>query len=120
MSCGVDRFVVTKGVDNNFIFTIKADSSTLPLQIEGSDTFSFKLIKLSDDVPALEGSLVIEDTENGKVSLEITAAQASALESSKGDKADRYYLRPVYKLVLECSTVNNGDFLAKVYEVYVD
>jgi len=120
MSCSVDRFVITKGVDNNFLFTIKADNSTLPLVIEPSDTFSYRLLKLEDGVSVLNGTLDVENATNGNVSLFISSVQADALETSKGTKADRYYLRPNYKLVLECSTINNGDFLAKVYEVYVD
>jgi hypothetical protein len=121
MSCSVDRFVITKGVENTFVFTIKADDSTLPLVIEIADTFNFQLVQLSaPETVALTGSLVIEDGPNGKVSWTVSQATADSLISDKGTKTDRYYLRPTYKLVLECSTVNNGDFLAKVSEVYVD
>jgi hypothetical protein len=120
MSCSVDRFVITKGVENTFVFTIKADGSTLPLVIENTDTFNFQLVKLDDEITVLTGSLAIEDALSGKTSMTLSQIQVDALETNKGNKTDRYYLRPMYKLVLECNTINNGDFLAKVSEVYVD
>lgn len=120
MSCDVAKFTITKGLDNTFIFTIKADGSTLPMEIDVSDTFSAKLVALSDDSVALTKSLTATDLLNGKVTLVISSAETTSLVSEKGAKADRYYLRPVYKLIIDCSTVNNGDFIAKVPEVYVD
>jgi hypothetical protein len=121
MSCDVTKFTVTKGLDNTFVFTIKADGSTLPMVIvEGSDTFTALLVDLSTDVTVLTKTLTVDDAANGKVSLVITTAETSALVGDKGSKADRYYLRPVYKLVIDCVTTNNGAFLAKVPEIYVD
>ena len=120
MSCDVAKFTITKGLDNNFVFTIKADGSTLPMEIQGSDTFVAHLVKLSDNTTVLTKPLVVTDALSGKTSLTITSAETSSLVSDKGSKADLYYARPVYKLVIDCSTVNNGDFIAKVPEVYVD
>lgn len=120
MSCDVAKFTITKGLDNNFVFTIKADGSTLPMTIEPTDTFTASLVQLSDGSTVLSKSLVVTDALSGKASLTITSAEASSLVTDKGTKTDRYYLRPVYKLVIDCSTVNNGDFIAKVPEVYVD
>lgn len=114
------NFAITKGVDNTFVFTIKADGSTLPIEIDSTDTFTAYLKKLSDDSIALTKPLTVADSLGGKVNLVVTSIEADALESEKGTKADRYYLRPMYKLVIECSTVANGDFVAKVDEVYVD
>jgi len=120
MSCDVAKFTITKGLDNTFVFTIKADGSTLPMEIVGGDTFTAHLVGLADNTTVLTKSLVITDALNGKVNLVITSAETDSLVSDKGTKSDRYYLRPVYKLVIECSTANNGDFIAKVPEVYVD
>jgi len=120
MSCDVAKFTITKGLDNTFVFTIKADGSTLPMEIIGGDTFVAHLVKLADDTTVLTKPLVVTDALNGKVNLVITSDDSSSLVSDKGTKSDRYYLRPVYKLVIECSTANNGDFIAKVPEVYVD
>lgn len=120
MSCDVAKFTITKGLDNTFVFTIKADGSTLPMEIEGTDTFEAQLVKLSDGTTALSKPLAVTDALSGKASLTITSAETSSLVSDKGTKTDRYYLRPTYKLVIDCATVNNGDFIAKVPEVYVD
>ena len=119
MSCGVDRFIITKGVENTFVFTIKANGSTLPLVIENTDTFSFKLIKLSDDSVDLEGVFTVTNAINGQITLVISEANSETLKSDKGSKPDRYYLRPTYRLMLLCNTANNGNFIAKVHEVYV-
>jgi hypothetical protein len=120
MSTEVARFTITKDLDNTFIFTIKADGSTLPMTIEAADTFYGRLINLEDGSVVLNKSLSVLDALSGKVSLEITSIETSALVSEKGEKADRYYLRPVYKLIIDCDTENNGKFIAKVPEVYVD
>lgn len=120
MSCNVDKFVITKGSDNTFVFTIKEDGTTLPITIDPSDTFEARLVKLEDDSVALTKSLTVTDALSGKVALVITEAEASTLTSEKGSKVDRYYLKPTYKVIIECSTVVNGDFIAKISEVYVD
>jgi len=123
MSCDVTKFTISKGSDNTFTFTIKQDNSTLPLTIEVGDTFFADLVSLDGDVPYAQvtnQALVVEDAPNGKVNLVIPLADTANLVADKGTKVDRYYLRPVYKLILTCSTVNNGDFIAKVPEVYVD
>lgn len=123
MSCDVAKFVITKGSDNTFTFTIKQDNSTLPLVIEPSDTFKASLTVLGSNdayAPVTDKLMTVEDTLNGKVALSIPAADTDALIADVGDKVDRYYLRPTYRLTLTCSTVNNGDFIAKVPEVYVD
>jgi hypothetical protein len=124
MSCDIANFIITKDLDNTFVFTIKANNSTLPMEIiPASDTFVAKLIKLGDDTVAtvaLTKSLTVSDALNGKVSLVITADETENLVSDKGTKTDRYYLRPTYKLLIDCDTVNNGKFIAKVPEIYVD
>lgn len=121
MSCDVARFTITKGMDNTFIFTIKANGSTLPMEIEGTDTFKASLILLgTDNVVINKKNLTVIDAMGGRVSLVITAAESLTLISDKGSKTDRYYIRPTYKLLIECNTVNNGAFIAKVAEVYVD
>lgn len=123
MSYDVTRFVISKGVDNKFIFTIKQDNSTLPLNIVPEDTFVADLVNLETGTThagADNKPLVVESAPNGKVSLSMTASETDTLVTDKGSKTDRYYLRPTYKLVIKCSTANNGDFIAKVPEVYVD
>lgn len=121
MSCDSTKFVISRGVDNTFIFTIKQDNSTLPMLIEVGDTFVADLVSLESDEVVIAGrALTIADAANGKVQLDYTKEEVSPLVSEKGSKVDRYYLRPSYKLVIDCSTNNNGEFVAKVPEVYVD
>lgn len=122
MSCEVAKFTITKGSDNTFVFTIKANESTLPMEIDDitPDTFDARLISLADGTEAISKSLTITDALSGQVSLVITTAEAADLLVSRGSATDRYYLRPTYKLIIDCSTTNNGDFIAKVPEVYVD
>lgn len=121
MSCDVAKFTISKDLDNTFVFTIKADGSTLPMEIvEGTDTFTALLVDLETGTTVLTKSLSVDDALSGRVLLLVTAAETTGLVADKGSKTDRYYLRPVYKLVIDCTTVNNGAFLAKVPEVYVD
>jgi hypothetical protein len=129
MSTCNDRFNITRGYDNTFVFTIKANGSTLPMEIAVGDTFTASLVRLCEQEgvstcpnprPIVDKALNVVDALSGKVELVLSAAETSSLVSEKGDKVDRYYAKPAYKLVIECSTQNNGDFLAKVDEVYVD
>ena len=123
MSCDVNKFTISKGSDNTFVFTIKQDNSTLPLVIEAGDTFFASLVSLEGNVPypnVTEKAMSVDNADNGKVSLTIPKEDTVDLEVKRGGEADRYYLRPTYKLTLDCSTVNNGDFIARVPEVYVD
>lgn len=124
MSCDTPKFNITKGLDNTFIFTIKADGSTLPMEIVGTDTFVADLVPLdpADTTTGLSGIPLSLPTNllSGKVTLTIGTADTTALVSDKGTKTDRYYTRPTYKLVIDCTTTNNGNFIAKVPEIYVD
>ena len=124
MSCDTPKFNITKGLDNTFIFTIKADGSTLPMEIVGTDTFVADLVPLdpTDTTSGLSGIPLSLPTNllSGKVTLTISTVDTTDLVSDKGTKTDRYYTRPTYKLVIDCTTTNNGNFIAKVPEIYVD
>lgn len=116
----VNRFVITKGLDNSFVFTVKADGTTLPIEIAPADTFKAYLRDLDSGSVVLEKEMVVKDALSGKVGLDITAEETGYLYGSYGASEDRYYSKPVYSLVLECNTEANGNFLAKVRHVYVD
>lgn len=125
MSCNIARFTITKGVENTFVFTIKANGSTLPMVIDDltPDTFQATIWSLDPEAattPFLTKPLVITDASSGQVTLTITEAEAALAIADIGSKADRYYPRPVYKLIIDCDTLNNGKFIAKVPEIYVD
>lgn len=120
MSC-TDKFIISKSLPNTYTFVIKQQESTLPMLLDASDTFVGHLYRLDTNEEDTNVVLTItKETpyENGKVSMEVT--NTATLQSDRGDKADRYYLLPTYKLVIECDTVNNGQFIAKVDKVYVD
>lgn len=116
----ISKFTITKAVDTTFLFTVKANGSTLGMQIAPSDTFTAIIRNLSDGQPVLTKALTVTDALAGQISLVITTAEASELESSRGASEDRYYLRPAYSLLLLCDTANNGKFTVKVPYVYVD
>ena len=115
-----DKFVVTRDVDNEYILTIKQDGSTLPMEIVGTDTFVATLVKLSDGTEVALSPVVVDNAAGGRIKVVIGKTIANTLEADKAGKEDRYYLRPTYKLIIEANTANNGKFIAKVHEVYVD
>ena len=118
--CSLTRFTITRGVDNEFFFTVKANNSLLPMVIEPSDTFQVKLVRLDDNTTAdIDRPLEVVDAANGKLRFLVTEAESVSLLSERGQKEDRYYLKPVYKLLLEATTVNNGSFIAQLGKVYV-
>jgi len=126
MGCDVAKFSITNGVVNTFVFTIKADGSTLPIDITNG-TFTATLVNLDtgDKVVGLTDVPLNKLTPyaSGKVELVIDATEPdgiTTLVSERGSKADRYYVKPTYKLILECVGTENGSFIAKVPEIYVD
>lgn len=93
------------------------------------DTFSAKLINLETNEVSLEvtqsatpnGSKIsIASTLNGKIELLLTEEDVAELVSEKGDKVDRYYVKPTHRMVIVCNTLNNGNFLAKIPDIYVE
>lgn len=118
--CGLVRFTITRNVNNEFFFTVKANNSLLPMVIEPGDTLDVKLIRLDNNSTVdLNKPLEVVDAANGKTRLLISALEAQGLRSERGERADRYYLIPTYKLIIEANTVNNGVFVAQLGRVYV-
>lgn len=116
----VRKFVISTGIDNTFSFTIKEDNAYTPMIIDPADTFTgiFKL--LSDGSTVFSKPLSVTDAVNGKLSLFISKADTENFTADRGKAEDRYYIKPVYSLVLECNTAVNGQFVAKVPFIYVD
>jgi len=119
MSCTRDRFIINKGMTNEFIIRIKQNNSTLAMKIEPTDTFTYHLFHLETEVEVLSDVATIHDAPNGQIKIEFTDTFVDTLDSEIGPKEDRYYLKPVYRLAIECHTVNNGIFIAKIPFVYV-
>ena len=120
MSC-TDKFTISKSLPNTFTFVIKQQESTLPMVLDSSDTFTAHLYNLEteeEDTSCTITTNLETPYDEGKISVSIS--NTGSLVSDRGGKADRYYLLPTYKLVIECDTVNNGQFIAKIDKVYVD
>ena len=121
------KFVVTKGIANEYYITIKQDDSTLPMVIEPTDTFEVKIFKLKDSalvatigmIAGTDGQVSVYDDANGKLKIVLSDTLVTALVMERGDRADYYYSKPIYRLVIDASTVNNGDFIATIDKVYV-
>ena len=121
------KFVITKGIANEYYITIKQDDSTLPMVIEPTDTFEVKLFKLSDSslvatigmTAGADGQISVYDANNGKLKIVLSDALVTSLIMERGDRADYYYSKPIYRLIIDASTRNNGDFIATVDKVYV-
>lgn len=112
-------FVLNKGLTNEFIITIKQQGSTDPMLIDVSDTFTTKLYFLGTNKEAAANIVTtVESAIGGK--LKIVFNDVDGLVSERGEKVDRYYLKPTYRLAIDCKTLNNGNFIAKLPNVYVE
>lgn len=129
MACtNTDRFVINKGLSNEFILTIKQNDSTLPMVIDPSDTFILKIFNIETNeliatitqTDSLEGIITTHEASTGKINVVLKAALTDTLESTRGSKADRYYLSPTYRISIDSSTEANGNFVAKIPFVYVE
>lgn len=114
------KFVVSKGGSNEFIITIKQNGTTLPMEIKDTDKFEAKLVNISDGVEVATLTTNVINAKNGKIKLVLSKSQVDGLNMERGDRADYFYSKPLYRLVIDCDTINNGKFVAKVHKVYVE
>ena len=128
MSTLSNKFVITKGLDNEFIITIKQNDSTLPMIITGTDTFSCVLFNRDTDtevgrvslISNSNGVITVYNASNGKIKIKLNSVFVNNLVKDRGPKEDKYYLKPTYRMDLDCVTTNNGSFVAKIHDIYVD
>jgi hypothetical protein len=121
MVCNADKFILNKNVGNEFLITIKQNASTLPMEITVTDTFTPTLINLETGATVTIGiTTTTYNALGGIIKLVFNTTDVNALIAARGAKVDRYYLKPVYKLLIDCNTTNNGKFIAKLPEVYVE
>ena len=116
----MSKFIISKGMSNEFIITIKQDGTTLPMVIDAGDTFVSKLFKMSDGSEVATLTTTIFDASNGQIKVAIASEVVAGLSVERGDKADYYFTKPGYRLAIDCDTLNNGRFVAKVDKVYVE
>lgn len=122
------KFIIDRGIDNEYIITIKANGSTLGMQIEPTDTFEVRLYrKCSDELVATvsmtesaNGVVDVYEALNGKIRILLKQALVNRLVASKGDKVDGCYPKSEYRINIVCNTANNGKFTAKLANVYVE
>ena len=122
------KFVIDRGMDNEYIITIKANGSTLGMQIEPTDTFEARLYrKCSDELVATigmtednKGVVSVYQAPGGKIRILLKQALVDTLSVSKGDKVDGCYPKSEYRLNVICDTANNGKFTAKLANVFVE
>ena len=121
-----NNFTINKDIQNEFIFTIKQNDSLLPMIIDLSDTFSFKIYDLDTDElfkevnmnSSQDGIITIFDAANGQIKVVLNSDPLFRKE--RGSKEDKYYLKPTYRILIEGTTLNNGLISAKVPFVYVE
>ena len=95
--------------------------------IENTDTFEVKIFKLADHslvatvgmTAGTNGQISVYDANNGKLKIVMSDELVMSLVAERGDRADYYYSKPMYRLLIDASTVNNGDFIATIDKVYV-
>jgi len=114
------KFVINKGIDNEYIFTIKKNGSTEAIVIKPSDTFVFKLVNLKTGVVEYTVNASTLDAINGKIKVVIPANATTNLVVEVGDRCDYYKRKATYKGNIECNTVDNGKFIAKLTKIYVE
>ena len=122
------KFIINRDMDNEYIITIKANGSTLGMQIEPTDTFEVRLYrKCSDElvttinmIEDANGVVDVYEAINGKIRILLKQTLANTLVASKGDKVDGCYPKSEYRISVICDTVNNGKFTAKLANVYVE
>lgn len=122
-----DIFSINKGIDNEFIFSIKKQHEILPLTLDDSDTFEMRIIRLSTrDVVSIinqvendDGVIEFFDKPNGQILVKLNASMTSTLESEFGDRADRYYSKPMYEILVIGNSLIDGAIQFKIPEVYV-
>lgn len=128
MACGVLKFTINKGLVNEFIITIKKNGSLTAIEIDPSDTFKLTMFRLGTDEVVGEvdgtlsanGQITTYSAINGQILVSLSDALVNSLVKSVGEEVDRYYVKPTYRIAIECATVDNGKFVAKIPLVYVE
>jgi hypothetical protein len=114
-------FKISKSLSNYYTVTINKQGTNEPMVLDSGDTFVGHLFKLDTDIKDDVVGINISKRlpfEEGKINIEVT--DTGHLISERGTKADRYYLKPTYRMVIECDTANNGKFSVRVDNVYVE
>ena len=130
MAATVSNFTINSGLLNEFIITIKKNKSLLPIEIDNTDTFKLYLKNRdtgiveheldNTNLDNLKGKIEIFNNANGQIKIIMNPVMTSLLKKEFGPKEDRYYSKPSYSISLECTTIDNGHFVSKIKNVYID
>ena len=113
------QFVIHKGIDNEYMFTIKKNGSIEAIVIAPSDTFVFNLMRPKTSEVIYTTNAVVMDAINGRIKVVIPSAATTGLVMEVGDRCDYYNRKAVYRANIVCSTVDNGNFIAELEKIYV-
>lgn len=116
----VPRFTLIKGVTNNWTLYIKARGSLDALELKATDRFVAHIRDRHTGDTIVTANLSLGKMDEGEVKLSLTAAQIAPLERDVGSKANRSYLKAHYTMIIEATTTNQGSFLIRVEDVYID
>lgn len=91
------------------------------------DSFSVQLIKKDNDelvatigmIDSVDGIVTVDDAVNGKIKVVLKESLTTGLIKERGERADSYYSKPTYRLLIEADTLNNGKFPIVIDKVYV-
>ena len=114
------KFIINKGIDNEFTFNIKQTGSIVGMPIDNADTFVFKLLEYKTGNVVYTTNATVADAVNGKIKISIPSASTTNLNIEVGDRADYYKRKVTYKAIIVCDTVANGKFISKLDKVYVE
>lgn len=114
------KFVINRGIDNEYTFTIKKNGSIEAIVIDPSDTFVFRLFELKTSAVVLTINAIVDDALNGRIKVVIPSSDTEDLAVEVGDRCDYYKRKATYKGSIECDTVDNGKFIAKLSKIYVE
>lgn len=114
------KFIINKGIDNEFVFQIKQNGSIEGMVIAVSDTFIFNIKNPKTGAVIYTTIATHLDRPNGKIKVTIPASAVADFTREVGDRADHYYNKAVYSANIVATTTNNGKFVAKLNKVYVE
>lgn len=116
----ITDFTIIKGKALEFFITIKEDGTTVPLELDVSDTFTFSLVDKKYGTKYItDKTMTISDALNGEISGVITAIESATLPTKKANAEDYFIPRPNLRLVVHGDTLSQGEMTALIEDVYV-
>ncbi len=116
----ITDFSITKSKALEFIIVIKENGTTLPLELNPTDAFTFSLVDKKYNTKYIaDKPMVITDALNGEVTGNITAIESSTLPSKRASAEDYFVPRPNLRVVVQGNTATQGEMVATIENVSV-